>query len=55
MTDNWMELSARFVVGVQESRRVQDEMARRIRDRLDEAGIPISSETIDVTVHQDGE
>jgi small-conductance mechanosensitive channel len=55
MTDNWMELSARFVVGVQESRRVQDEMSRRIRDRLDDAGIPISSETIDVTVHEGGE
>jgi small-conductance mechanosensitive channel len=47
-TDNWMELSARFVVGVQEARRVKDEMTRRITDRFAEAGIQISSATSEI-------
>ncbi len=51
-TDNWMELSARFVVPVRTARTVKDEMTRRIRNRLDEAGIAISSETLEVTVHE---
>jgi small-conductance mechanosensitive channel len=49
-TDNWMELSARFVVPVREARTAKDEITRRIRDRLDQAGIEIASETEDVTV-----
>jgi small-conductance mechanosensitive channel len=49
-TDNWMELSARFVVPVREARTAKDEITRRIRERLDEAGIEIASETEDVTV-----
>jgi small-conductance mechanosensitive channel len=47
-TDNWMELSARFVVGVQEARRVKDEMTRRITDRFAEEGIQISSTTTEI-------
>ena len=49
-TDNYMELSARFVVPVRTSRTSVNELTRRIRDRLDEAGIPISSTTQEVTV-----
>jgi small-conductance mechanosensitive channel len=49
-TDNWMELSARFVVPVREARTAKDAITRRIRDRLDEARIEIASETEDVTV-----
>src|SRR5213078_1587969 len=49
-TDNWMELSARFVVPVRGARTAKDEITRRIRDRLDEAGIEIASETEEVTV-----
>jgi small-conductance mechanosensitive channel len=49
-TDNWMELSARFVVPVRKARTAKDEITRRIRERLDEAGIEIASETEDVTV-----
>ncbi len=52
-TDNWMELSARFVVPVRTARIVKDEMTRRIRNRLAEAGITISSETLEVTVHDE--
>jgi len=49
-TDNWMELSARFIVPVRTARSVKDGMVRRIRDRLDEAGIEIASETLEATV-----
>jgi small-conductance mechanosensitive channel len=52
-TDNWMELAARFVVPVRTSRTVKDEVTRRIRDRLDAAGIEIASTTMDVTVRRD--
>lgn len=51
-TDNWMELSARFIVPIRSARRVKDDMVRRIRERLDEAGVEIASETIDATVRQ---
>jgi small-conductance mechanosensitive channel len=54
-TDNWMELSARFVVPVREARTAKDEITRRIRERLDEAGVEIGSETEDVTItYRDG-
>ncbi len=49
-TDDWMELSARFVVPVRTARSAKDEITRRIRARLDEAGISIASETEEVTV-----
>ncbi|MBD0328806.1 MAG: mechanosensitive ion channel [Thermoleophilia bacterium] len=49
-TDNWMELAARFVVPVRVARSLKDDMTRRIRERLDEAGIAIASETVDATV-----
>lgn len=51
-TDNWMELAARFVVPVRTARSVKDAFTRRLRDRLDAAGIPIASETVDATVHE---
>jgi small-conductance mechanosensitive channel len=49
-TDNYMELSARFVVPVRTSRTAVNDLTRRIRERLDEAGIPIASSTMDITV-----
>jgi small-conductance mechanosensitive channel len=52
-TDNYMELSARFVVPVRTSRTAVNDLTRRIRERLDEAGIPISSSTTEVTVISD--
>ena len=51
-TDNWIELSARFVVPVREARAVKDSVTRTVLDRLDREGIPIASATQDVTVHQ---
>ncbi len=52
-TDNWVELIARFPVPVRSSRRVKDQVARRILDRFNEADITIASTTSDVTVHRD--
>jgi hypothetical protein len=50
-TDNWAELSARFVVPVRTARRAKDALTRRVLDRLYQEGIPIASETSEVTVH----
>jgi small-conductance mechanosensitive channel len=50
LTDNWVELAARFVIPVRESRAIRDQLARSIRERFDEAGIEVASATMDVTV-----
>jgi len=50
LTDNWVELAARFVIPVRASRKVRDELARCVRTRFDDAGIRIASTTMDVTV-----
>ena len=52
LTDNWVELAARFVIPVRKSRTIKDEMSRAIRDRFDEAGIVVASSTMDVTVYE---
>ncbi|HET8528558.1 MAG TPA: hypothetical protein VFL60_06585 [Gaiellaceae bacterium] len=50
-TDNYMELAARFVVPVRQARpTTTTELTRRVKARLDEVGIPISSSTTDVTL-----
>lgn len=49
-TDNWVELSARFVVPVRSARAVKDELSRRVLDRFAEHGIEVASATQDVTV-----
>lgn len=49
-TENWNELSARFVVPVRAARRVKDEVTRRVLDRMEAAGIEVASATADVTV-----
>lgn len=54
-TDNWIELSARFVVPVRTARSAKDEMTRRIMGRLDAAGIEVASGTVDVTVRRPGQ
>jgi small-conductance mechanosensitive channel len=50
ITDNWWELSARFVIELRTSRTVKSELAHRIRERFDEAGIELSSTTSEVFV-----
>lgn len=51
-TDDWVELSARFVVPVRDARRVKDAMTRRVLDRFAGAGLTVASATQDVTVHR---
>ncbi len=53
-TDNYLELAARFVVPVRTARWATDEVTRRILDRLEEAGIEVSSSTQDITVRRAG-
>ncbi len=49
-TDNWVELSVRFVLPVRGVRTVENDMTRRILDRLQAAGIEVASTTSTVTV-----
>ncbi len=51
-TDNYMELSARFVVPVRTARTAKDEMTRRVVERLAHAGIEVASATEEVTVRR---
>lgn len=50
-TDNWVELSARFVVPVRGARAVKDQMTRRVLDRFASKAIKVASATQDLTVH----
>ena len=54
-TDNWVELSARFVVPVRDARQVKDAMTRQVLRRFADAGLSVASATQDITVHRDGE
>jgi len=49
-TDDYLELSARFVVPVRRARGTKDGLTRRVVGRLAEAGIPVASTTEEVTV-----
>jgi small-conductance mechanosensitive channel len=48
ITDNWLELSLRFLVKDHEIRELKDKMYRDILDGFDEAGIGIASATYDI-------
>ena len=48
ITDNWLELTVRFVVGTHRIRGAKDAMSRYIVDELDKAGIGIASATYDI-------
>ncbi len=48
ITDNWLELTIRFVVGTHGIRDVKDAMSRAIVEALDSAGIGIASATYDI-------
>ena len=48
ITDNWLELTVRFLVGTHRIRAAKDEMSRYIIGELDEAGIGIASATYDI-------
>ena len=48
ITDNWLELTVRFIVGTHRIRGAKDAMSRFIVDELDMAGIGIASATYDI-------
>ncbi len=48
ITDNWLELTVRFVVGTHRIRGAKDAMSRHIIAELDAAGIGIASATYDI-------
>ena len=48
ITDNWLELTVRFVIGTHRIRGAKDAMSRYIVVELDKAGIGIASATYDI-------
>ncbi|SEL73689.1 Small-conductance mechanosensitive channel [Blastococcus sp. DSM 46786] len=48
LTDNWLELTARFLTGVYGVRDVKDAMSREVLAELDAAGIGLASATFEV-------
>ncbi|MGY1609265.1 mechanosensitive ion channel domain-containing protein [Geodermatophilus sp. SYSU D00700] len=48
LTDNWLELTVRFLTGVYGVRDVKDTMAREVLAALEEAGIGLASATFEV-------
>jgi small-conductance mechanosensitive channel len=50
LTDNWWEISGRFVVPIRTVRTTKSELTKRVRERLDAAGIELSSATFEQSV-----
>ena len=48
LTDNWLELTVRFLTGVYGVRDVKDGMSREVLAELDAAGIGLASATFEV-------
>jgi len=48
ITDNWLELTVRFLVRDRGTREIKDAISRDVLDELDAAGIGIASTTIDI-------
>ena len=48
ITDNWLELTVRLIVGTHRIRNAKDAMSRYIITELDKAGIGIASATHDI-------
>ncbi|MDQ6620342.1 MAG: mechanosensitive ion channel family protein, partial [Pseudomonadota bacterium] len=48
ITDNWLELTVRFIVGTHLIRAAKDAMSRYIITEFDKAGIGIASATYDI-------
>lgn len=49
LTDNWLELSVRFLVLTHGIRDVKDRIARRVLEDFERAGIQIASQTVEIT------
>lgn len=52
ITDNWLELTVRFVVPEHGIREIKDGVGRGILGEFDRAGIEIGSSTMEVTVQE---
>jgi small-conductance mechanosensitive channel len=52
ITDNWLELTVRFVVPEHGIREIKDRIGRAILGEFDRAGIEIGSSTMEVTVQE---
>jgi hypothetical protein len=48
LTDNWLELTVRFIIGTHRIRTTKDAMSRYIISELDKSGIGIASATYDI-------
>lgn len=48
LTDNWLEMTVRFIVPEHGVREIKDTMARRILKELDAAGIEVASATYEI-------
>ena len=48
LTDNWLELTVRFLLGTHQVRGAKDAMSRHTIEALDQAGIGIASATYDI-------
>ena len=48
LTDNWLELSLRFLVGARGVREVKDRISRQVLGELDVAGIGLASATYNI-------
>jgi small-conductance mechanosensitive channel len=49
LTDNWLELTVRFLSPDHGTREIKDRMSREILDRLDAAGMKVASATYEIT------
>jgi small-conductance mechanosensitive channel len=49
LTDNWLELTVRFIVREHGIREVKDAIARAVLERFDEASIEVASATYEIT------
>lgn len=54
-TDDYLELSARFVVPVRTARTVKDDLTRTVLERFEDASIAIASTTQDITLRSAAE
>ncbi|WP_246733482.1 hypothetical protein [Methylobacterium sp. BTF04] len=48
ITDNWLELTVRFILGTHQIRGAKDAISRHIISEFDAAGIGIASATYDI-------
>src|SRR5690348_12180462 len=49
LTDNWLELTVRFLVPEHGIRDIKSALARRVLNAFDDAGLQLASATIDIT------